>query len=82
MLSEGSLKVLTPGTYREPAGDPHKNNTKIDDLVKKLLFRSNSPCITQLFLFFSQEEEIFKISKRARPRDVYKTQLRDVPGTK
>ena len=38
---EGPLKVLMSGT-----------NTKIDDLMKKLFFRCNSPCYTHLFLFY------------------------------
>ena len=49
---EGSLKVLTLGTYRGPSGDPQGTNTKTDDLIKKLIFGSNSPCISYLFLFF------------------------------
>ena len=87
---EGYLNVLTSGTYRGPSGDSQGTNTKIDDFMKKLFFRSNSPCITYLqryYIFdicfcFLQEEQIFKSSKRVRPRDVYETQLRDVPGTK
>ena len=43
---EAPLKVLTSGTYREPSGDPQGTNTKTNNLMKKLLFRSNSPCIT------------------------------------
>ena len=59
--SEGPLKVLMSVTYRGPSGDSQGTNTKTDDLMKNLFFRSNSTCI---------------------PRDVYGTQLRDVPVTK
>ena len=50
---EGPLKVLTSGTSRGPSGDSQGTNTKIDDLMKKLFFRCNSPCFTHLFLFFT-----------------------------
>ena len=84
------LKVLKSETCRGLSGDSQGINTKIDDFMKKLFFRSNSPCITYLqryYIFdicfcFLQEEQIFKSSKRVRPRDVCGTQLRDVPGTK
>ena len=79
---EGPLKVLMSGTYKGPSGDSQRTNTKIDDFMKKLFSRSNSPCITYLFLFFLQEEPLFKSSKQGRPRDVYGTQLWDVRGTK
>ena len=76
---ESLLKVLTSGTYRGPSGDSQGTNTKIDDFMKKLFFRSNSPCITYLqryYIFdicfcFLQEEQIFKSSKRVHPRDAY-----------
>ena len=48
---EGSLKVLTSGTYKGPSKDSQGTNTKTDDVMKKLFFRSNSPSITYLFLF-------------------------------
>ena len=87
---EGLLKVLKSDTCRGLSGDSQGTNTKIDDFTKKLFFRSKSPCITYLqryYIFdicfcFLQEEQIFKSSKRVHPRDVYGTQLRDVPGTK
>ena len=61
MTSRGrSLKVLTSGTYREPSGDSQGTNTKIDDLMIKLYFRSNSPCIAYLFLFLTGRENIQK----------------------
>ena len=50
---EGPLKILTPGTYEEASGNSQGTNTKIDDYMKKMFFRSNSPCITYLFLFFT-----------------------------
>ena len=78
---EGPLKVLTSGTYRGPFRGISEDSSKFDDFIEKLLFRSNSPCITYLFLFFT-EEKMFKRSKRGRPWDVYRTQLRDVHGTK
>ena len=48
---EGLLKVLTSGTYKGPSGNSQGTNTKIDNFMKKLFFRSNSPGITHLFLF-------------------------------
>ena len=39
---EGPLKILMSGTYRGPSGDSQRTNTKTDDFMKKLLFRSNS----------------------------------------
>ena len=43
MSPEGPLKILTSGTYRGSLGDSQWTNTKIDDFMKKLSFRSNSP---------------------------------------
>ena len=54
---EGLLTVLTSGTYRGPSGasgDSQVTNTKIDDLMKKLCFRSSSPCIIHLSSFFAR----------------------------
>ena len=48
---EDPLKVFTSETYREPSEDSQGTNRKIDDLMKRLFFRSNSPCITYLLLF-------------------------------
>ena len=45
--------------------------TKIDGLMKKLFFRSNSPCTTYLFLFFTGRTNIQDIQRR--PWDVYVT---------
>ena len=42
----GPLKVITSETYRGPSEDPQGTNKKTDNLMRKLLFRSNSPCIT------------------------------------
>ena len=78
---EGLLKVLTSGTYKGPSGNSQGTYTKIDNFMKKLFFRSNSPGITHLFLFL-QEEQIFKSSKQGNPQDVYGTQLRDGHATK
>ena len=55
------LKVLTSRIYREPSGDSQGTKTKIDDLMKKMFFRSNSPCITYLFLFFTGRANILKL---------------------
>ena len=54
------LKALTSGTYKGPSEDFQWTNTKIDDFLKKLFFRSNSPCITYLFLFFTGRTNIQK----------------------
>ena len=58
---EGPLKVLTSGTSRGPSGDSQGTNTKIDDLMKNLFFRCNSPCFTHLFLFFTGKTNIQKV---------------------
>ena len=79
---EDPLKVLTSGTSWEPSGDSWRTNTKIDDLMKKVFFRCNSPCFTHLLQFFLLEKQIFKKSKWGHSQDVYGTQLRDVPETK
>ena len=47
------------GTFKGLSGDQHKNWW----YNKKLFFRCNSPCITHLFLFFLQKEQIFKSFK-------------------
>ena len=57
---EGLLKVLTSGFYKGPSGDSQGTNTKIDDFMKKLFLRSNSPYITHLFLFFTGRKNIQK----------------------
>ena len=56
----GPLKVLTSGIYRGPSGESQGTNTKIDDFMKKLFFRSNSSCITYLFLLFTEITNIQK----------------------
>ena len=48
---EGPLKVLTCGTFRGLLGEQQK----IDDLIKKVFFRCNSLCFTQLLLFFTRK---------------------------
>ena len=45
-LPEGPPKALTSGTYTKPSQDSRGINAKIDDLIIKLYFSSNSPCIT------------------------------------
>ena len=57
---DGPLKVLTSGTYRGLSKDSQGTNTKTGDLMKILLCRSNSPCITCLFLFFTGKTNIQK----------------------
>ena len=69
MCPEGSLKLLTSGTYRGLLGDPQGTNRKIDDLIKNLFFRSNNPCIAYVL----QEERKFKSPKQRLPGDVYGT---------
>ena len=70
---EDPLKVIMSGTYKGSSGHSPGTNTKIDNFMKKLFFRRNSPCITYLFRVFLKEEQIFKRSKPGRPRDVYGT---------
>ena len=57
---DGPLKVLTSGTCRGLSRNSQGTNTKTDDLMKILLCRSNSPCITYLFLFFTGKTNIQK----------------------
>ena len=57
---EDPLKDLTSGTARRPTGDSQGTNTKIDDFMKKKIFRSNSPCIAYLFLLFTRRKNIQK----------------------
>ena len=54
---EGLLKVLTSVTSGRPSGDSQGTNTKIDDRMKRLCFRLNSPCFKYLFLFFFTEKK-------------------------
>ena len=63
------LKVLTSGTYRGPSGDSQGTNTKTDDFMKKLFFRSIRVLVLHICFCFLQEEQIFKSSKRRRLRD-------------
>ena len=55
---EGPLKALTFGTYKGLSRDLEGTNTKIDDLIKKLSFWSDSPCITYLLLLFTGRTNI------------------------
>ena len=73
---EGPLKVLMSGTYKGPSGESQRTNTKIDDFMKKLFSRSNSPCITYLFLFFYRKNHYSEVlngdvhgTSTGRPRD-------------
>ena len=89
---EGSLKVLTSGTYKRPSVDSWRTNTKIDDFMKKLFFRSDCPCITYLFLFFTGRTNIQKFwtgtstgrlrdPVAGRPWDQMMGRSKDVRGT-
>ena len=51
---EGPLKDLTFRTYREPSGDSQGTNAETDDLMKKLFFRINGPCVMYLFTFLHE----------------------------
>ena len=79
--SEGPLMVLMSGIYRRPSGDSQGTNTKTYDLMKKRLLEAMF-LVLHIHSCFLQEKQILKSSKRERPRDNCKTQLRDVPGTK
>ena len=59
--AEGPLKVLTSRTCKGSSGDSQGTNIKIDDFMKKFFYRSNSPCITYLFLFFTGRTNIQKL---------------------
>ena len=55
------LKVLTSRIHRGSSGDPQGTNTKTDNLLKKLSFRSNSPCITCQFPVFYRKNKFSKV---------------------
>ena len=78
---ESSLKILTfgtsRGTFRGLLGDQHENwwfNEKC--------FLDVIALVLHIYYYFLLQKQIFKRSKWGRSRDVYGTQLRDVPGTK
>ena len=65
------------GTFRGLLGDQFKDcrfyeNNYFSDVIALLL---------HICFWFLHEEKIFKNPKRERPRDIYGTQLRDIPGT-
>ena len=68
---EGSLKVLTSGTYSEISGDQYKNWW----FYEKLFFRSYSPCIVSVFYKKNKYSKVLN-------GDVHGTQLRDILRTK
>ena len=68
---EGPIKVLT---FRELL----KDQQKIDNLMKKVFFKCNSPCFTHIYCFLL-EKQIFKSFQWGHPLDIYGTQLWDVP---
>ena len=73
------------GNYKGPSGDSHGSNTKIDDFMKKLFMRSNSPYITYLFLFFTGRTGTSTGRLRdlvaGRPWDQMMKRSKDVRGT-
>ena len=60
LANDGKYSSSRHTTSRGPSGDPQGNNTKTDDLMEKLFFRSNSLCITYPFLFFKVRKNIQK----------------------
>ena len=60
MSPGGPLEVLTSSTYKGPSGDFQGANTKMDDFMKILFFRSNSPCTTYRLLLFTRRTNIQK----------------------
>ena len=90
--AEGPLKFLTSGNPRGPLGDSKGSNKKIDDLMKKMIFRCNSLCFTHLYLFFTGKTNIQKLwigtsSRRlqdlvaGRPGDQMMGRSGDIRGT-
>ena len=49
---EGLLNVVTSETSKGPSEDSLGTNTKIDNLMKKNVFRCNSPCFTHFSCSF------------------------------
>ena len=78
---EGSLKVLTFGTSRGPSGDS-KGPTKKLITQWKRCFLDAIILVLHICYYFLLEKKICKCTKWGRPRDVYGTKLRDVPGTR
>ena len=64
---EGFLKVVTPWTYKR-LGDFQRNNTKIDDFVKKNCYSEVIVLLLHICFCFLSEEQIFKSFKWGRPR--------------
>ena len=54
------LKVLTSETSRGSSRYSYGTNKKINDLIKKVFFRCNSPCLTYLLLFFTGKTNMQK----------------------
>ena len=90
--AEVTLKVVTSWTYRGPSGEHQETNTKTNDLMKKLFFRSNRPCITYFWLFFYRKNKYLKVLNRGvftgpscwivgGPGDQMMGRFRDVCGT-
>ena len=75
---KGDVKVLTSRTYRGASMTLRGPILKfmVYDLLIKLHFRSNSPCITYLFWSFTGKK-IFKCSKR----DIRETSTHSSCGT-
>ena len=72
---------LTETPRPETPGDLQGTNREIDDLMKKVFFRCNSPCFTHPLLFFTGKTNIQKFWM-GTPTGVCRNRMRDVPGTK
>ena len=75
---ERLLMVLMSGNFRGLLGDQQK----IDNLMKKKCFLGAIVLVLHIYYCFLLEKQICKSSRWGRPRDVYRTQLQNVPGTK
>ena len=72
---------LTETSRLETPGDLQGTNTEIDDLMKRVFFRCNSPCFTHPSLFFTGKTNIQKFWI-GTSTSVYRTRVQDVLGTK
>ena len=57
-IINGAIYFSSEGQQNGPSGDSQASNTKTYDLMIKLYFRSSSPDITYLFLFFTGKANI------------------------
>ena len=81
---EGPLKVLTSETYKEPSGNSQGTNTKTDDFMKKMFFRSNYISDVIISLYYISVSVFYRKKKYSKFLNgvVYGTKLRDVHETK